>query len=47
MVLPWNTEGYERAKNKFLSKFGKPSQLANARIKNILSLPVITGTNLV
>ena len=43
--LPWNTEGYERAKNILSSKFGKPSELANAHIQNILSLPVIAGTN--
>ena len=43
--LPWNTEGYERAKNILSSKFGKPSELANAHIQNILSLPVIAGKN--
>ena len=43
--LPWNTEGYERAKNILSSKFGKPSELANAHIQNILSPPVIVGTN--
>ena len=30
--LPWSTERYEQAK----SIFGKPSELANARIQNIL-----------
>ena len=35
--LPWSTEGYERAKNIFSSKFGKPSELANVHIQNILS----------
>ena len=39
------TERYERAKNILSSKFGKPSELANAHIENILSLPVIAGTN--
>ena len=43
--LTWNTEGYERAKKILSSKFGKPSELANAHIQNILSLPVIAGTN--
>ena len=33
--LPWNTEGYERAKNILPSKSGKPSELANAHIQNI------------
>ena len=43
--LPWNTEGYERAKNTLSSKFGKPNKLANTHIQNIISLPVIEGTN--
>ena len=43
--LPWNTEWYERAKNILSSKFGKPSELANGHIQNILSLPVIAGKN--
>ena len=43
--LPWSTEGYERAKNILSSKFGKPSEFANAHIQNILSLPVTAGTN--
>ena len=42
--LSWNTEWYERAKNILSSKFGKSSELANAH-QNILSLPVIAGTN--
>ena len=42
--LPRNTEGYERT-NIFSSKFGKARELANAHIQNILSLPVIAGTN--
>ena len=33
--LPWNVEGYERVKNILSSKFGKPSELANAHIQNI------------
>ena len=43
--LPWNTEGYEQAKNILSSRFGKPSELANAHIQNILSLLVIAGAN--
>ena len=34
--LPWNTEGYEQAKNISSSNFGKPSELANAHIQNFL-----------
>ena len=44
-VLPWNVEVFERVKNILSSKFGKPSELANAHIQNILSLPVTAGTN--
>ena len=43
--LPWSTERYERAKNALSSKFRKTSEPANSHIQNILSLPVITGTN--
>ena len=43
--LPWSTERYERAKNTLSSKFRKTSEPANSHIQNILSLPVITGTN--
>ena len=43
--LPWNTEGYEQAKNILSSRFGKPSELANTHIQNNLSLLVIAGAN--
>ena len=35
--LPWNTEGYERAKNTMSSKFGKSNELANGHIQNIIT----------
>ena len=43
--LPYNSEGYERAKTILKSTYGKPSELVNARIQNILNLPVISGSN--
>ena len=43
--LPWNTEGYERAKIILSSKFVKLNELEIAHIQIILSLPVIAGTN--
>ena len=43
--LPFTTEGYERAKNILKSKYGKDSEVANAHIQSIISLPTITGSN--
>ena len=43
--LPFNTEGYRRAKNIFMTKYAKPREVANAHILCIMGLPVITGTN--
>ena len=43
--LPFNTEGYERAKNILKEEYGKPSEIINAYVQNILSLPVIAGTD--
>ena len=43
--LPFNSEGYTRAKNILMTKYGKPSEVANAHIQCIMGLPVITGTN--
>ena len=43
--LPWNTERYKQPKKILPSKFRKPSEIANAHIQNILSLPVIAGIN--
>ena len=40
--LPYNSEGYERAKTILKSTYGKPSKLASARIQNIVNLPVIS-----
>ena len=43
--LPFNTEGYGRVKAILKAKFGKPSEVANAHIKCIMSLPIITQGN--
>ena len=43
--LPFTTEGYERAKNILKTKFGKESEIVNAYVRSIMSLPVIYGAN--
>ena len=40
---PFNTEGYERAKNILITEYGKESKIVNAYISNIMGLPVITS----
>ena len=43
--LPFNTEGYERAKNLLKSEYGKTSEIVNAYVQEIINLPVINGSN--
>ena len=43
--LPFNTEGYKRAKAILKAKFGKPTKITNAHIQCIMSLPIITQNN--
>ena len=43
--LPFNSEGYERAKNILKSEYGRTSEIINAHIQEILNLPVITWTS--
>ena len=43
--LPFTTEGYTRAKNILVKKFGKHSRVANAHVQNIMSLPHINNSN--
>ena len=38
-------EGYERAKNVIISKYGKISEVVNAYVQNIMALPITSGTN--
>ena len=43
--LPFTTEGYERAKNILKSKYGKESEVVNAHIQSLISLPTIASSN--
>ena len=43
--LPFNTEGYERAKNILKSEYGKISEIINAYVNNIMGLPTIPSEN--
>ena len=42
--LPYSSEGYERAKNILTRKYGQTSEVVNAYVENIMSLPTIGGT---
>ena len=42
--LPYNTEGYERAKTILKAKYGKPSKVANAHSQCIIALPTVHGS---
>ena len=44
-LLPFTSEGYTRAKNILLTKYGKPNEVANAHVQNIMSLPQIDNPN--
>ena len=43
--LPYTEEGYENAKAILEAEYGQPTEIVNAYVKNIMELPVITGTN--
>ena len=43
--LPFTEEGYLAAKEMLKAEYSQDSEIVNAYIKNIMSLPVITGTN--
>ena len=43
--LPFTPEGYSRDKSILVLAYGKPTVVANAHIKCITSLPIITGTH--
>ena len=42
---PFTSEGYTRAKNICMTKYGKPTEVANAHVQNIMSLPQINNAN--
>jgi uncharacterized protein YoxC len=44
-ALPLTYEGYERGKQILKSKYGKPSEIVNAYVQNIMSLPHIRDAN--
>ena len=41
--LSFTSEGYTRAKNILMTKCGKPNEVANALVGNIISLPHINN----
>ena len=43
--LLFTTEGYTKAKNILVKKYGKHSEVANAHVQNIMSLPHINNSN--
>ncbi|XP_028418013.1 uncharacterized protein LOC114543407 [Dendronephthya gigantea] len=43
--LPFSTEGYERAKTILKTRYGKESEVANAHMQSIISLPTISGSD--
>ena len=44
--LPLSSEGYEWAKNILKTKYGKPSEVANAQIQSLMRLQTEHGTQL-
>jgi hypothetical protein len=44
--LPFTEEGYSKAKDILEAKYGQTSEVVNAYVQNIMSLPVISGVNL-
>ena len=40
--LPFNTKGYQRAKNILQSEYGKTSEIINAHVQNIMGPPVVS-----
>ena len=42
--LPYNIEGYERAKAILTAKYGKPSEVVNIHIQSIIALPTVQGS---
>ena len=43
--LLFTSEGYTRAKNILMAKYGKPSEVANAHVQSIMSLAQINNAN--
>jgi hypothetical protein len=43
--LPFTEEGYSKAKEILEAEYGQTSEVVNAYVQNIMSLPVISGAN--
>ena len=43
--LPFTTEGFERAKNILKTTYGRSSEVVNAYVQSLTSLPVIKGAD--
>ena len=43
--FPFTIEGYDRAKNVLVKNYGKRSEVTNAHVKSIMSLPHISNSN--
>ena len=43
--LPFSIEGYQRAKNILQTKYGQESEIINAYVNNIISLPTLHSSN--
>ena len=43
--LPYTSEGYEKAKLLLTQRYGEESEVINAHVTQILSLPVIHGAH--
>ena len=44
--MPFNTEGYKRAKNILVTKFSKQSEVVNEHIQSVMNLPTIQNYQL-
>ena len=44
-MLPPNSEGYEKAKEILIQRYGDLSEVINAHVQQILALPFISGTH--
>ena len=43
--LPFTEEGYANAKAILEAEYGRPTEIVNAYIRNIMELPIIAGTS--
>ena len=43
--LPFTETGYERAKKILADEYGKTSEIVHAYVRNVMALPIITGSN--